>query len=48
MVGDFNLILSVNEKRGGRHFRPVEGLEMSQFRYNGEVFDIGFTGPTFT
>ena len=48
VVRDFNLILSANEKRGGRHFQPAEELKLSRFIYNGEVFDAGFTSPTFT
>nr|XP_027090500.1 uncharacterized protein LOC113711541 [Coffea arabica] len=48
VVGDFNLTLSADEKRGGRRFQPTKGLELSRFMYDGEVFDAGFTGPTFT
>ena len=48
IVGDFNLILLANEKKGGRQLRLAEGLELSRFMYNGEVFDAGFTGSTFT
>ena len=35
VVGDFNLILSANEKKGGRLFRPAEGVELSRFMSNG-------------
>ena len=31
IVGDFNFILSANEKRGGRLFQPSQGLELSHF-----------------
>ncbi|XP_071902080.1 uncharacterized protein [Coffea arabica] len=31
VVGDFNLIISGSEKKGGRQFRLAEGLELSQF-----------------
>ena len=34
-MGDFNLILSGGEKKGGRQFRLAEGLELSQFMNEG-------------
>ncbi|XP_071901045.1 uncharacterized protein [Coffea arabica] len=43
VVGDFNLIISGSEKKGGRQFRLAEGLELSQFMNEGGVFDVGFS-----
>ncbi|XP_027151979.1 uncharacterized protein LOC113752035 [Coffea eugenioides] len=48
VVGDFNLILSASEKKGGRHFRPGEGVELSRFMSDGGLFDAGFSGHSFT
>ena len=46
VVRDFNLVLSSSKKKGGRQFRPAEGLELSQFMSEG-VFDAGFSGNSF-
>ena len=32
----------------GRSFVPVEGLEFMSFMEEAEIFDAGFTGPSFT
>ncbi|XP_027171890.1 uncharacterized protein LOC113771513 [Coffea eugenioides] len=46
--GDFNVIIAPHEKRGGRHFAMTEGLELLSFMEVAEVFDAGFSGPSFT
>ena len=40
VVGDFNLILSGNEKKRGRQFWLAEGLELSQFMNEGGGYSI--------
>ncbi|XP_071918897.1 uncharacterized protein [Coffea arabica] len=44
IVGDFNLILSPNEKKRGRPFQPSQGLELFQFMGEASVLDAGFSG----
>ena len=46
--GDFNVILAPAEKQGGRSFVPTEGLDLMSFMKKAEVFDAGFSGPSFT
>ncbi|XP_027060834.1 uncharacterized protein [Coffea arabica] len=46
--GDFNVIVGANEKRGGRPFSVSEGLEFLAFMEEAEVFDVGFSGQSFT
>ncbi|XP_071923161.1 uncharacterized protein [Coffea arabica] len=48
IVGDFNLILSPNEKKGGRPFQPSQGLELSEFMGEAGVLDAGFSRSSFT
>ncbi|XP_027184031.1 uncharacterized protein LOC113782338 [Coffea eugenioides] len=46
--GDFNTILAPHEKRGGRPFGVAEGVELLSFMEEAEVFDVGFSGASFT
>ena len=46
--GDFNVILAPHEKSGGRPFAIAEGLDFMSFMEEAGVFDIGFSGPSFT
>ncbi|XP_027152118.1 uncharacterized protein LOC113752185 [Coffea eugenioides] len=48
IYGDFNVIISPNEKRGGRPFRASEGLDLLTFMEETEVFYVGFSGSSFT
>ena len=48
VVGDFNTIVSAEEKRGGLPFRVDEGVELSSFMSRAGVFDAGFSGSRFT
>ncbi|XP_071917049.1 uncharacterized protein [Coffea arabica] len=48
LVGDFNVIVNGEEKRGGLPFRPTEGLEFLNFMSLVEVCDAGFSGSRFT
>nr|XP_027088617.1 uncharacterized protein LOC113709968 [Coffea arabica] len=48
MVGDFNVITSEREKRGGLPFRSFEGLNFLQFMAEAGVEDAGFSGSRFT
>ncbi|XP_071921792.1 uncharacterized protein [Coffea arabica] len=46
--GDFNTILAPHEKRGGRPFGVAEGVELLSFMEEAGVFDVGFSGASFT
>ena len=48
IVGDFNFILSLSEKKGGRPCHPSEGLELSNFMSEAGVFYADFSGSNFT
>ncbi|XP_071933165.1 uncharacterized protein [Coffea arabica] len=48
LVGDFNVIVSAEEKRGGLPFKQSEGVELSQFMSLTEVGDAGFSGSKYT
>lgn len=48
LIGDFNMVLNSDDKRGGR---PVPGPSRSVFRSFVDLFeliDLGFMGPPFT
>ena len=42
------MIIAPIEKKGGRPFGSKEGLELLSFMEEAEVFDVGFSGATFT
>ena len=42
------MIISHNEKRGGRPFHGSEGLELMTFMEEAEVFDVRLSGSSFT
>ncbi|XP_028548825.1 uncharacterized protein LOC110093604 [Dendrobium catenatum] len=47
--GDFNCILSCDDKRGGRRFNLYLGTkEMKIFLTNNDFHEVGFVGPKFT
>ncbi|XP_020676925.1 uncharacterized protein LOC110095645 [Dendrobium catenatum] len=47
--GDFNCILSKEDKKGGKRFHFSKGpKEMKMFLTNNDFHDIGFVGPNFT
>nr|XP_027066014.1 uncharacterized protein LOC113691883 [Coffea arabica] len=48
LVGNFNVILSVEEKRGGVPFRQADGVELAQFMSLAGVGDAGFSGSRYT
>ncbi len=49
VVGDFNCILSPNEKRGGRAYSDsVDRREFREFVDDAGLVDLGFSGPRFT
>ncbi|XP_027170927.1 uncharacterized protein LOC113770609 [Coffea eugenioides] len=48
ICGDFNAIIAPDEKKGGRPFSSTEGLELMSFMEEAEVFDVGFSGSSFT
>ncbi|XP_027090440.2 uncharacterized protein [Coffea arabica] len=48
LMGDFNVIAQVEEKRGGLPVRPEEGGELLNFMSSAGVGDAGFTGSRFT
>ena len=47
-MGDFNAIVTTNEKRGGLPFRVDEGMELRTFMSLAGVSDAGFSGSPFT
>ncbi|XP_071940073.1 uncharacterized protein [Coffea arabica] len=47
VVGDFNTIVSAEEKRGGLPFRVDEGVEMRTFMSGSGVFDAALMGLNF-
>ncbi|KAI0496464.1 hypothetical protein KFK09_022781 [Dendrobium nobile] len=47
--GDFNCILSKEDKRGGKRFYLSKGSkDMKNFMINNDFHDIGFVGPRYT
>ncbi|XP_027166310.1 uncharacterized protein LOC113766302 [Coffea eugenioides] len=48
LVGDFNVILNAEEKRGGLPFRHSEGMKLVQFMSLADVGDAGFSASKFT
>ncbi|XP_038976830.1 uncharacterized protein LOC120107571 [Phoenix dactylifera] len=49
VVGDFNCILSSNEKRGGRAYSDSgDRREFREFLDETGLVDLGFSGPRFT
>ncbi|XP_027170444.1 uncharacterized protein LOC113770234 [Coffea eugenioides] len=48
LAGDFNVTVSVEEKRGGLPFRVDEGVELRTFMSMAGVSDVGFSGSPFT
>ncbi|XP_028550013.1 uncharacterized protein LOC114579474 [Dendrobium catenatum] len=47
--GDFNCILSSDDKRGGKRFQlSLESKEMKTFLANNDFHEVGFVGPKFT
>ncbi|XP_027183870.1 uncharacterized protein LOC113782162 [Coffea eugenioides] len=47
LVGDFNVILSAEEKRGGVPFRQADRMELAQFMSLAGVGDAGFSGSRY-
>ncbi|PKU77443.1 hypothetical protein MA16_Dca025996 [Dendrobium catenatum] len=47
--GDFNCIMSHEEKKGGKtfHFSPAAN-DMGEFMLDNDLIDLGFIGPAFT
>ncbi|XP_027184038.1 uncharacterized protein LOC113782345 [Coffea eugenioides] len=48
VVGDFNVIVADDEKRGGRPFRNWEGGDLLTFMSSAGLLDAGFSGSRFT
>ncbi|XP_071928156.1 uncharacterized protein [Coffea arabica] len=48
LVGDFNVILNAEEKRGSAPFRQADGVELARFMSLAEVGDAGFSGFRYT
>ena len=42
LVGDFNVIVSEEEKKGGVPFTPEEGWEFLNYMSQAGIFDVGF------
>ncbi|XP_027169490.1 uncharacterized protein LOC113769223 [Coffea eugenioides] len=47
-LGDFNVIVGANEKKGGRPFRARESEPFLSFMEGAELTDLGFSGSQFT
>ena len=48
LAGDFNVIISAEEKQGGLPIRVDEVVELRTFMAMVEVGDTGFSGPRYT
>ncbi|XP_027152134.1 uncharacterized protein LOC113752202 [Coffea eugenioides] len=48
LIGDFNVVINTEEKRGGLPFRPSEGSEFLNFMTMAGVCDAGFSGSRYT
>nr|XP_027098875.1 uncharacterized protein LOC113718155 [Coffea arabica] len=48
VMGDFNVIVADDEKRGGRPFRNWEGGDLLTFMSSAGLLDAGFSGSRFT
>lgn len=48
IVGDINVIVSAEEKRGGMPFRPEEGWDFLDFMSQAGIFDVWYSGSSFT
>nr|XP_027096078.1 uncharacterized protein LOC113715975 [Coffea arabica] len=48
IVGDFNVIVSAEEKKGGMPFRPEEGWDFLDFMSQAGIFYVGYSGSRFT
>lgn len=48
LVGDFNVILSASEKKGGRSFTVAKVADFSDFIQAAVLIDVGFSGLAFT
>ena len=48
LVGDFNVIVSDEEKRGDFSFRLGEGLDFISFMATARIQDAGFSSSKFT
>lgn len=48
VVGDFNTMLSVSEKKGGRFLRPLYMEDFKDCLSTCKLFDAGFVGSSFT
>ncbi|XP_020681302.2 uncharacterized protein LOC110098732 [Dendrobium catenatum] len=47
--GDFNCILSQEDKKGGRRFKTNQGsLDMMKFMNENDYHEVGFVGPRYT
>ncbi|KAI0519641.1 hypothetical protein KFK09_007095 [Dendrobium nobile] len=47
--GDFNCLLSAEDKRGGKRFKMTKGTEeMKSFMVNQDLHDLGIVGPKYT
>ncbi|KAJ4821091.1 Endonuclease/exonuclease/phosphatase family protein [Rhynchospora pubera] len=48
LIGDFNEIVSTDEKYGGRNRLTADGERFKQFIFEAGLVDLGYKGPAFT
>ena len=48
IYGDFNTIISMDEKKGGKPFQISDSLDFIDFISNNSLLDVGFSGAPYT
>lgn len=48
VLGDFNVITSIEEKLGGDPILNVNSHNFRHFLFDAQLLDLGFKGPAFT
>ncbi|XP_071912323.1 uncharacterized protein [Coffea arabica] len=48
LVGDFNVVVTAEEKKGRRPFTPSEGEDFLNLIEHSELCDVGFSGSKYT
>jgi hypothetical protein len=46
-IGDFNVIMNIDEKYGGSHFFNANGICFRNFLFEAGLIDLGFRDPAY-